>query len=324
MAHNAGICKTTAYALKKKNNFPCLKVGCSNVDACLRNGLKPGHGIVEVAGEASSGKTQFCLQLALNSLLPLNETGPKHGILYIFCEGTFPINRLKDLANNKYGESVAKILLELIFVEHVDDVDQLWTLLDSKMFRASLASGRIKTVIVDSITAIIRGEFGSSRQELVDRSDAFFTFSSRMKYYSSLYCCLFVVINQVSSVVSQDSENNRSTFGNHHGMDTSFVPNGQEARIYPGENVKYASSTDSLKVTPSLGISWSTCVNTRILLRRLSGQSVDNQQVGTNENKTKVKIFRPIVRELRVLLSPILPFNSFCYFTVTKEGLVNV
>ena len=102
------------------------------------------------------------------------------------------------------------------------------------------------------------------------------------------------------------------------------MPNGQEARIYPGENVKYASSTDSLKVTPSLGISWSTCVNTRILLRRLSGQSVDNEQVNANESKTKVKIFRPIVRELRVLLSPILPFNSFCYFTVTKEGLVNV
>ena len=323
MAQDAGICTTTAYALKNENNFPCLKVGCSNVDACLRNGLKPGHGIVEIAGEASSGKTQFCLQLALNSLLPLNETGPEHGILYIFCEGTFPINRLKDLAHNKYGESVAKVLLEHVFVEHVDDVEQMWTLLDSKMFQASLASGRIKTVIIDSITAIIRGEFGSSRQELVDRSDAFFTFSSRMKHFSSLYKCLFVVINQVSSVVRQN-ENNQWSVSSHHGMDTSFVPNGQEARIDPGENVKYASSTDSLKVTPSLGISWSTCVNTRILLRRLSGQSVNNEQAMTTESKTKVKLFRPIVRELRVLLSPILPFNSFCYFTVTKEGLVNV
>lgn len=346
MKKNVSIFKSTAYNIKNsESNEPCVNIGCSNIDACLKNGLKPGHGIVEVAGESSSGKTQFCLQLALNSQLPLKPDGLRSGTLYIFCEGTFPINRLKDLAYNKYDKSTAKILLENIFIEHIDDVEQLWTLLSSKMLRASLASGRIKTIVIDSITAIIRGEFGSSRRDLSDRSDAFFSFSARMKRYSSLYKCLFVVINQVSAVLNlhdnNNVENNNYNNNNNFGMSTSFVPNGQEISTVHGKNnhVKYLSSNEALTFTPSLGISWSTCVNTRIIIRRLNNEIArfdnndnesndknnnDNNHSPNNNGNSKIIVFQPIVRELRVLLSPTLPFNSFCYFTVKKNGLVNV
>ena len=111
-------------------------------------------------------------------------------------------------------------------------------------------------------------------------------------------------------------------------MDTSFVPNGQELQIHTND-VKYlSSSNEALKFTPSLGISWSTCVNTRILIRRLNNETAKFGGEGHNNicvsNNSKVIIFQPIVRELRVLLSPALPFNSFCYFTVNENGLVNV
>eukprot|EP00943_MAST-04B_sp_MAST-4B-sp1_P008281 g8281.t1 len=280
--------------------------------------------------------TQFCLQLALNSQLPLKLDGLRSGTLYIFCEGTFPINRLKELAFRKYKQDVANILLQNVFVEHIDDVEQLWTLLSSKMLRASLASGRIKTVIIDSITAIIRGEFGSSRQDLSDRGNAFFSFASRMKRYSSLYACLFVVINQVTAVVKHgkndlDNSENSNFNVNNFGMSTSFIPNGQEVNIYGNNNVKYISSKEPLNFTPSLGISWSTCVNTRLLIRRLNNEVADvkenddSKDHSNNKNNSsgKILVFQPIVRELRVLLSSSLASNSFCYFTVKKDGLVN-
>jgi hypothetical protein len=41
-----------------------LGLGCPILDRCLGGGLVPRH-ITEFAGEAGSGKTQICLQLAL-------------------------------------------------------------------------------------------------------------------------------------------------------------------------------------------------------------------------------------------------------------------
>ena len=45
-----------------KQRAPKLSTGCHRIDAHLNGGLT-NNGIIEVAGEAGSGKTQFCMQL---------------------------------------------------------------------------------------------------------------------------------------------------------------------------------------------------------------------------------------------------------------------
>ena len=101
---------------------------------------------------------------------------------------------------------------------------------------------------------------------------------------------------------------------------------------------EFRSSKEPLKCTPSLGISWSTCVNTRILIRRLNNETVEPIKTDTHYNGTpgntkrsnstssggKIIVCKPIVRELRVLLSPCLPSNNFCYFSVGRNGLLDV
>ena len=158
--------------------------------------------------------------------------------------------------------------------------------------------------MIDSLTSIIRGEFSSSRQDLSDRADTLFSFAGRMKRLASLYDCLFLVINQVSGVFEK--------YPVPTGMADSFLPNGHE--------LNQTTLIPSLKVSPSLGIVWSTCVNTRVMLQRLEDPS--RAQVVTRALKTNVVTFAPVIRELRILLSSRLPASS-CRFIVTRKGLVD-
>jgi len=70
-----------------------LKTGCIAIDEILGGGLLC-PGVTEVAGESSSGKTQFCLQTCIVTSI-LN---PGHKCLYICTEDSFPNKRLQQLA----------------------------------------------------------------------------------------------------------------------------------------------------------------------------------------------------------------------------------
>ena len=324
----------TGLALQKRSLISgVLSTGCSEIDACLKGGFRVSSGITEVSGKSSSGKTQFCLQLAINCQKPVGNGGLGGGALYIFCEGTFPVKRLQELAVAQARRSVsngdhkrAKDITDRIFVEHVDDCEQLWNLLSSTRFTSMLQTGAVKLVVIDSITSIIRGEFSSSRQDLSDRSDILFSFAGRMKRLSSTFQCIFVVINQVSGVLRPGS----GVASSSSCMGTSFLPNGHEST--------FDSFLAPLQVTPSLGIAWSTCVTTRILLQRLVDANFTPTHRNTISDRTNIPIkenprgrkakirgcvtkFPPVERELRVLLSPYIPRNASCRFFVNNDGL---
>lgn len=274
-----------------------LRTGCPAIDTCLRGGFRVG-GITEISGESSSGKTQLCLQLSIQCQRSILEGGLEGGTLYVFCEGTFPVARLEEMAGGN------RSLLDHIFVEHADSAEELWTVISSPKLHSALAKGIIKLVVIDSLTSIIRGEFSSSRQDLSDRADTLFAFAGRMKRLASLYDCLFLVINQVSGVFEK--------YPAPAGMADSFLPNGHE--------LNQTALIPPLKVSPSLGIVWSTCVNTRVMLHRIEDPS--RAQVVTRALKTNVITFAPVLRELRILLSSRLPTSS-CRFIVTRKGLVD-
>ena len=58
------------------------------------------HGITEVCGAAGCGKTQLCLQLAVQAMLPTECGGLGGKACYITSgEGAFPVQRLDQLAS---------------------------------------------------------------------------------------------------------------------------------------------------------------------------------------------------------------------------------
>ena len=66
----------------------------------------------ELAGCAGTGKTQFCLQLCANIQIPAELDGLSGKAVYLDTEGSFPSQRMKQIAN-----ATKKNVLEMIKVQ---------------------------------------------------------------------------------------------------------------------------------------------------------------------------------------------------------------
>lgn len=78
------------------------------------------RGITEICGESGCGKSQLCLQLALNIQLPIAQGGLDKAAVFICTEDAFPSKRLSQLAQHytkMYGQTE---WLNNIYIEHID------------------------------------------------------------------------------------------------------------------------------------------------------------------------------------------------------------
>ena len=99
---------------------------CPLLDEALGPALRSGH-VVEITGEAGSGKTQVALHLSAKAAIeePILLDKPssnKHvgkRVLYVCTEGPFPSSRLKDITN---GLQDGQILMDRIYVESVQNI----------------------------------------------------------------------------------------------------------------------------------------------------------------------------------------------------------
>lgn len=285
------------------------------------------QGLSEICGEAGAGKTQLCLQLLLTVQKPVVDGGLDSGAIYLCCEGLFPAPRLSEMASNcgsnQHDSENASTCRDLpssltrVLVEQIEDAEHLWDVLTVTV-PLELRRGRVKLVIIDSIAAVCRGEFSNSVTGLTDRADVLISLAAYMKRLSERYGCAFVLVNQVSAVFHTGTKSATS-------MAESFAPNGQEpspststvvqnssSLARPSvssvlESINNVSSIPLPKVCPALGITWTSCINTRILLTRGDqGENVDG-------------CLRR--RQMRVLLSSCVPCGVRCHYTVTGYGV---
>ena len=104
------------------------KLFCSMLDKVLGPSLRPGH-IIEIVGEAGSGKTQLALHLSVRSVIDTSyevlstynvmTNVPEHKgrkTLYLSTEGQFPVGRLRQMIEGM-GES--RSLMDNIFIENI-------------------------------------------------------------------------------------------------------------------------------------------------------------------------------------------------------------
>ncbi len=116
-----------------------LPLECASVDALLGGGLEPGT-ITLFYGEAGTGKTNICLQLARNATM--RELGK---VAYVDTEGV-SLERLEQMC----GKNTQKVLKNLLFYHPT-------SLADQERMIASLE--KIKTpslIIVDSLNMYYR------------------------------------------------------------------------------------------------------------------------------------------------------------------------
>jgi len=211
-----------------------LTTSCSAIDEFLCGGI-PTFGITEVTGESASGKTQLCLQLALTAQLPTSRGGFDGEVVYISTEKLFPIQRLAELSEyfiEIYGDLLPDTPMDKINLEHSSDTKSLLQCLEVRLPNLMAEKkGKVRLVIVDSIAALFRADYG--KDEMEKRTEDLRRVGVTLHNLSRDYNAAIFVINQVTGSLTKSDQ-------------------GGNANV------------------PSLGLAWTNLVTTRIFLSRTS------------------------------------------------------
>ncbi|KAK1388329.1 X-ray repair cross complementing 3 (XRCC3) [Heracleum sosnowskyi] len=284
--------------------FPAKKctLGCPVLDQFLAGGVPCGS-ITELSGESGSGKTQLALQLLLSAQLPLSLGGLASSSLYLHSEPPYPFRRFEQLSKAFYlsyhqvFDSV-ECVCNNVLVQELDSADHLFDVLlklDSMLAEDSRKTMPIRLVVIDSIAALFRSEFENTPFDLRRRANLFFKISSKLKLIAMKYGVAVLVTNQVVDVMRSSGDLNALRIGN---FDSLF--------------------SSGRRVCPALGISWASCVNSRLFL------SMNEEIVGnvTDDGDDNL-LCRRTKREMHVVFAPHLPSSSREY-VINREGVFGV
>jgi DNA repair protein RadB len=117
------------------------KIECESLDDLLKGGVESGC-LTLLYGEAGSGKTNICLQLARN-------VARKNKVAYIDTEGV-SVERLKQISGKNYG----KIMRNILFWEATDLEEQDEAI--EKVVNLAEKNPKIALVVFDSATIHFR------------------------------------------------------------------------------------------------------------------------------------------------------------------------
>ncbi|NXQ24075.1 XRCC3 protein, partial [Alaudala cheleensis] len=240
-----------------------LSLGCSVLDNLLKGGI-PLVGITELAGESSAGKTQIGLQLCLCVQYPYKYGGLESGAVYICTEDVFPSKRLQQLIEQQQklrADVPAEIIQRIrfgnsIFVEQAADLDTFQQCI-SRRLSLLLARGMVRLVVIDSMAALFRCEFGAAQAAL--RARYLQGFGAQLHSLSTRFRTPIVCINQVWWLFASCSMGVGS------------------------------------RVTPALGITWSNQLLMRLMLSRapLPGPAPGTASPCAGSMRTLSVVFAP-------------------------------
>lgn len=207
--HNA-LVPTRAGSLRRRK----LELGCAVLDPMLRGGL-PTDSLTEIAGEASCGKTQICMQLLLQAQLPLALGGLCGSAVYISTEHELPQERLEQIAHTRPRFSAhfsTTNPLENLFVEHADTADTLAFVIRKlpELVEQKRTTDRpIRLVVIDSIAAVFRCD--EERSNARARVPELLALASRLKRLAASNGLAVVIVNQITDVMTGDER--QGSFG---------------------------------------------------------------------------------------------------------------
>jgi DNA repair protein RadB len=133
-----------------------VPLGCDCLDNLLGGGFEAGA-ITEIYGEAGSGKTNMCLQLARNVIL----SGKK--VIYIDSEG-LSRDRIQQIFGDRYEDMVKSLLIFEPF-----DFEEQEAIID-KAVGLAMKNEDIGLLILDSATGHYRVELAKDQERTERRS----------------------------------------------------------------------------------------------------------------------------------------------------------
>jgi RAD51-like protein 2 len=225
---------TTALdALRSKKDLPPIITMCREVDVLLGGGFPCGQA-TELCGTPGIGKSQFAMQLAVNTRIPRCFGGVAGSCIYIDTEGSFMVERvaeiaegtrstLKKITQSHHGELVDKIptlhtFLDGITLYRVHSVAELMSLLyllaDGSLM---LHADPLRLFVIDSIAFPFRQ---GQETDMGQRTRLLMTAHSLLQRVCHQTGCATLVLNQV---VHQEKERDNSN-GNSDSTIANFKP----------------------------------------------------------------------------------------------------
>ena len=218
-----------------------LPIGLLKLDEAMKKGL-PSSSLIEFVGPAGVGKSQMCFQLTLMVAAPLELGGLGSGIIYIDTENKFSSQRIAEMARTRWPfyfmpcnpdgkwppDQRLDQLMDRIKIICPKSTSDLQELLKSSSFESVVLQSRVRLVVVDSVAALTRGEFGGGAgggwgsDSIMMRQEAIGGIASRLKYLAECIRIPVVVTNQVTTKFggnegggSRTTQAQPSTFSSH-------------------------------------------------------------------------------------------------------------
>lgn len=287
--------------------------------------------ITELAGEGGSGKTQICLSLAVDcviqshwgavkehesSSIDQSHTASNDSLhpkaIYLTTKNSISTiaTRLRTmiharLSSRTISQPISEALesqitsqtlstMQHIYLIPIQNEEQLMEFLVSSL-PDLMRRLNVRLVVLDDIAVLYRfsdpspNVFDKSSTFIRDRSGDLWTVSSVLRRLATLHECPVVVVNQVTAAPPS--------------LEGGTLSNGSwEGNL------------------PALGLVWSYCVGTRIMLRR--GHNIASTKVDGEKERQSVCLSKSIRRRFaRVLQSVNIPIDQDVGFVVEDTGV---
>ena len=180
-----------ADVLKRREKVQKIDTGSKELNNLLGGGVET-QAITECYGRFGSSKTQLGFQLCVNAQKPASEGGLDGGVLFIDSEGTFRPERIKQMAEAAGMDPTA--ILENIQVARATNSDHQMLLVEKA--EDLLKQGKIKLVIVDSLTSNFRSDY-IGRGTLAERQQKLNKHMHVLLRFADRYDVAVYVTNQV-------------------------------------------------------------------------------------------------------------------------------
>ena len=237
------------------------------LDSALGGGVPTGS-ITELVGPAGAGKTQFCLTLAVAAAAPTSVGGLDSGVVFVDTEQKFSGARVAEIAANAfpsvYGVSsddapqiaaekatALRSLTEKILVLTPSTLSE--TLQRLSGLEEALIDHAVRLLVVDSVAALARAEFGVGRGQIARRQELLGQIASVLKRQAERLHMAALVTNQVTTRARAADE-------------------GADSNALADAGAGDASATAA--TAAALGVKWAHCVNTRLVLEGAAESSV--------------------------------------------------
>ncbi|CUS22641.1 LAQU0S06e02630g1_1 [Lachancea quebecensis] len=188
--------------------------GDKDIDDLLGGGLRT-HGITEVFGSSSTGKSQFLMQLSLCVQLPKSLGGLDGKCVYITTEGDLPTRRLDEMIRSKSQKHGFKSLSQNnIFTVNCNDLANQEHILNVQLPILMERNRDIKLIIVDSVSHHVRVELERrSFKDSQDNRHYVDKMAQNLLDFSIKYSVAVVVANQVGDKPLPEAKLGDSSLG---------------------------------------------------------------------------------------------------------------